>query len=306
MFHLRLKQHSTMSTAPSLRKDSSRNTVKSSVERAVAAMSLICIVLSGCSAPRQRIIRDVSNAWREHRPLPNIDETLTIDSAYQVQTRTVRAKLAGASPSGFKAGLTSAAAQARFKANDAVAGVLFKEGERRSADTLRLSELRGMHIEVEIAMRIGVAIDRPLADVAALRNHIDGIAPAIEAPNLDYVDMQSVDAVDIVATNVAAANYIVGEFVSPQLRDPNAVAVRLACNEQELVVGKGREALGDQWQAALWLVNKMLAQGWKMQRGQVLLTGALGRAVPAPTGHCVASYQTGAEDWGSLEINVAK
>jgi 2-keto-4-pentenoate hydratase len=154
-------------------------------------------------------------------------------------------------------------------------------------------------------MRIGTAITRPLADVAALRNHIDGIAPAIELPDLDYVDAQSLDAIDIVATNVAAASYIVGEFIPPQQRDPNAAAVRLVCNDQEMLTGEARDALGDQWQAALWLVNQMLAQGWKMQPGQVLLTGALGRAVPALPGHCVASYQAGADEWGPLEINIA-
>jgi 2-keto-4-pentenoate hydratase len=294
-----------MSTATSPREDNASNTVKHRVARAVAAMSLICIVLNGCGSAQQRAIGDVSLAWREHRPLPNIDETLTINSAYQVQTRSVRAKLHDASPAGFKAGLTSTVAQARFKTNGAVAGVLFKEGARRSADTVRLSELRGLHIEVEVAMRIGTAIDQPLANVAALRDHIDGIAPAIELPNLDYIAPQALDAVDIVASNVAAANYIVGDFISPQRRDPNAVAVRLVCEDQEVTSGQARDALGDQWQAALWLVNKMIEQGWRLESGQILLTGALGRAVPAAKGRCVASYHAADIEWGTLTVNVA-
>lgn len=269
-------------------------------------MSLICIVLSGCSSPPQRIVDEIVTSWREHRPLPNIDETLTNNSAYQVQTRSVRAKLNGASPAGFKAGLTSAPAQARFKTNEAVAGVLFAEGARHSADTLRLSELRGLHIEVELAMRIASTIDGPVDDVAALRAHIDGIAPAIELPNLDYAQPQSLDAIDVIATNVAAANYIVGEFISPQQRDPNAIAIRLVCNDKEMITGQARDSLGDQWQAALWLVNKMVAQGWKMQPGQVLLTGALGRALPATPGHCIASYHTAPDRWATLEINVTE
>jgi 2-keto-4-pentenoate hydratase len=253
-------------------------------------------------------------SWREQRVLPNIDETLTINSAYEVQTRSVRARLRGASPSGFKAGLTSAPAQARFKTNDAVAGVLFKEGALQSTDTLRLSEVPGLFIEVEIAMRIGTPIDKPLPDVESLRAHIDGIAPAIELPNLHYAQMDSLDAIDIVATNVAASNYIVGGFVSPQQLDPNAIDVRLSCNDKEMFTGKGSDSLGDQWRAALWLVNKTLEQGWKLERGQILLTGALGRMLPAATGHCVASYhahqapQDAPKDalWASLEINVTE
>ena len=271
-----------------------------------ASMSLICIVLSSCSSPQQRVVDEIMTSWREQRALPNIDETLTIDSAYRVQTRSVRAKLQGESPAGFKAGLTSAPAQARFKTNDAVAGVLFKEGALQSTSTVSLGESRGLHIEVEIAMRIGTAINKPLVDVADLRAHIDGIAPAIELPNLDYKQPQMLDAVDIIATNVAAENYIVGEFVSPQQRDPNAIDVRLACNDKEMFTGKGSDSLGDQWRAALWLVNKTLRQGWKIEPGQILLTGALGKMLPGATGHCVASYHSSNAQWASLEINVTE
>lgn len=269
-------------------------------------MSLICIALAGCSSPERRVVDEIVTSWREQRTLPNIDETLTIDSAYSVQTRSVRAKLQGASPAGFKAGLTSPPSQARFKTNDAVAGVLFKEGALQSADTVSLRESRGLHIEVEIAMRIGTVIDKPLADVDALRAHIDGIAPAIELPNLDYAQPQALDAIDIIATNVAASKYIVGEFVSPAQRDPNAVDIRLVCNDKEMFTGKGSDSLGDQWRAALSVVNKMLEHGWKIEPGQILLTGALGKMLPGATGHCVASYHANNSPWASLEINVSE
>lgn len=269
-------------------------------------MSLICIVLSGCSSPRQRVVDEIVTSWREQRALPNIDETLTIDSAYRVQTRSVRAKLRNASPAGFKAGLTSAPAQARFKTNGAVAGVLFKEGALQSTDSVSLREAPGLHIEVEVAMRIGTAIDKPLADVAELRSHINGIAPAIELPNLHYAQPQSLDAIDIVATNVAAWKYIVGDFASPRQRDPNTVDVRLTCNDKEMFTGKGTDSLGDQWRAALWLVNQMLAQGWKIEPGQILLTGSLGKMLPGATGRCVASYHSGNTQWTSLEIGVTQ
>lgn len=155
-------------------------------------------------------------------------------------------------------------------------------------------------------MRISAAIDRPLPDVDSLRAHIDGVAAAIELPNLDYTQSQSLDAIDIVATNVAAAKYIVGEFAAPGQRDPNAVDVRLVCNDKEMFTGKGTDALGDQWRAALFLVNTMIEQGWRLEPGQILLTGALGRMVPGTTGHCVASYHSGSAQWASVEVNVTE
>jgi 2-keto-4-pentenoate hydratase len=280
--------------------------MKTRAAHGVASMSLIFIVLSACSSPEHRVVDEIVTSWREQRALPKIDETLTIDSAYRVQTRSVRERLHGASPAGFKAGLTSTPAQARFKTNDAVAGVLFKEGALQSASTLSLHQLRGLYIEVEIAMRIGTAIDKPLADVDVLHAHIDGIGPAIELPNLDYTQPQTLDAIDVIATNVAAAKYIVGEFAAPSQRDPNSTDVRLVCNDKEMFTGKGTDSLGDQWRAALFLVNKMVGQGWKLEPGQILLTGSLGRMLPGTTGHCVASYHAGQTQWASLEINVTE
>lgn len=306
MFHLRLKQPLMMKTATAPRRDRALHIGNIRVARNVSSMSLICLVLIACSSPQQRVVDEIVTSWREQRALPNIDETLTIESAYRVQTRSVQARLRGASPAGFKAGLTSAPAQARFKTDSAVAGVLFKDGALQSADRVSLREVRGLHIEVEIAMRIGTRIDKPLADVAALRAHIDGIAPAIELPNLDYAQPQALDAIDIIATNVAAARYIVGSFVPPRQRDPNAVDIRLVCNEQEMFTGQGTDSLGDQWRAALWLVNKMLEQGWTMQPGQILLTGALGKMLPATTGRCITSYHANGAPWSSLEINVTE
>ena len=170
--------------------------------------------------------------------------------------------------------------------------------------SLRLSERRGLNIETEVAMRIGTSIDRALPDVAALREHVDGIAPALELPNLDYESMATLDVRDIVASNVAAAQYVVGEFESPQGRDPNSLRTRLVCEGKELNAGAGRDALGDQWEAARWLVNTMIAQGYRIERGQILMTGALGRMVPAQPGSCTASFD-GTVPWGTLQLTVA-
>lgn len=141
---------------------------------------------------------------------------------------------------------------------------------------------------------------KPLADTNELRQHIDGIAPAIELPNLYYQQPEQLTAIDIIATNVGAASYIVGPFVAPQARDPNAAQPTLVCEGKQLNSGNARDALGDQWQAALWLVNTMIDQGWTIDAGQILLTGALGRMVPATTGECSADYGS----WGTIAFRI--
>ena len=263
-----------------------------------------CITLSACVS-QHRVANAVIDATRRHEPLPLprlIDESLTIAGAYRIQKRVAQARLDGAQPGGFKAGLTSPQSQARFGTNEPVAGVLPPDGLLQPDATIRLSELRGLNIETEVALRIGTPIRAHVKDVAELKRHIDGVAPAIELPDLHYVSTAQPAALDIIATNVAAAAYIVGDFRSPATRDPNDAAPRLVCNGKELNSGLARDALGDQWEAARWLVNTMLQQGWPIETGQILLTGALGRMIPAAAGDCSADYGT----WGTIGFHVVQ
>jgi hypothetical protein len=61
------------------------------VAHMIASMSLICIVLGACGSQRQHIVDEIVTFPRERCAPANIDETLTINSAYRVQMRSVRA-----------------------------------------------------------------------------------------------------------------------------------------------------------------------------------------------------------------------
>lgn len=300
---MRLKQGMQMKRSTSRLTDNSRSAGNSSVARALGVFVIVVSTLTACISLQQRAARSMFEAWRSNAPLPlahSIDETLTIESAYQIQREYVLRRQPFDKPAGFKAGLTSPGSQARFGAKDPIAGVLIVP-PLRSPATVRLSELRGLNIETEVALRIGRSISKRVGDIDELQKYIDGVAPAIELPNLDYAGTPAQLTVpDIVASNVGAAQFVVGEFVPPESRNPNDAAPRLTCAEKEVNAGNARDALGDQWAAALWLINTMIDRGWTFEPGQILMTGALGRMVPAQPGHCVASYG----GWGTLEVTV--
>ena len=90
------------------------------------------------------------------------------------------------------------------------------------------------------------------------------------------------------------------ELFEAAQRDPNTAEPRLVCNGTELNHGSARDALGDQWQAALWLVNTMIEHGWTLRPGQILLTGILGRMIPAAPGECTANYG----NWGTIAFSI--
>jgi 2-keto-4-pentenoate hydratase len=155
--------------------------------RNALALFFSAFLLLGCST--HRALEDaIVAAWQRHESLPHahrIDETLTTEDAYRVQRRTVQRVLRASAPAGFKAGLTSAASQARFDAHEPIAGVLIREPDTMPS-VLQLEELRGLHIETEVALRVGAPIRQRLNSIASLRTHVDAVAPAIELPNLDY------------------------------------------------------------------------------------------------------------------------
>ena len=80
----------------------------------------------------------------------------------------------------------------------------------------------------------------------------------------------------------------------------NSITVKLLFDGNEINTGHGYEALGDQWQALLWLVNTLVDQGWKIKPGDTLITGALGKMLPGKTGKYVANFG----NFGSIEFEV--
>ncbi|MGH7806673.1 MAG: hypothetical protein ACRENT_01110 [Thermodesulfobacteriota bacterium] len=68
----------------------------------------------------------------------------------------------------------------------------------------------------------------------------------------------------------------------------NKATVTLTFDGQVINQGKGADALGDQWKAALWLANAIVKQGWKIEPGQMLITGVLGKMIPGKEGKYVA------------------
>ena len=64
--------------------------------------------------------------------------------------------------------------------------------------------------------------------------------------------------------------------------------------------GSGSDILGDPWKAALWLVNNTLRQGWVLEPGHVLLTGGMGKMLPAIQGKYVADFNK----LGRISFNV--
>ncbi len=203
-------------------------------------------------------------------------------AAYAEQNAVFVARYAHA-PAGFKAGLTSRAAQQRFGSDRPVYGSFAPAAQLPNAGSLSLREFsRGM-VELELAFQLRREIHAPLADVAELRREVARVALAIELPDLGQLPAGA-DALQIVRSNVAARYFVVGDSVALDDRDIDQLAMRLFHRDALLAEGRSGELEGGQWQALLALINQRLAMGWRLSAEQWLLTGAIGGMRPLQAG----------------------
>lgn len=216
------------------------------------------------------------------------------EQAYAIQAASVQKLLQYLEPAGFKAGLTSRAAQNKFNVTAAVAGVL-PPGSVQKVDAepmvVRRERFNEPMLEAELGFRFGQAIDQPVKSVDDLKERVAEVVPVVELPDLAFDNRHAVTGIDIIANNVLAKLCLVGPLgKSPKAMDFNAIDVKVWRDNELVLAGQSSDAMGDQWQALLWLVNHTLAQGYTIAPGQLLITGAIGRMLPLQAGEYRVEY----------------
>ena len=232
------------------------------------------------------------------QPMPLLSvyyDQLNSASAYDIQRALVthemrKKRVIG----GFKAGFTQAALRAKYHTREPVSGVLFADAGFKDGDEIDTGLFKQPMLEVEIGYVLRSPITRQLHSVADLKTYISHALPAVEIPDLNYVNVGGLNANDIIATNVAASRYVVGKpFVLRDLAQVNEIKVALYRDLQVVDTGAASDALGNQLEALLWLVNDAYAHGWQLQAGQLLITGTLGKMNPGLAGSYRADYGLG-------------
>lgn len=240
-------------------------------------------------------------------PLLSVSEPeLDLAKAYQVQQAYVAHRLESDTLAGFKAGLTAKPGQQRFGLSEPVAGVLFASGRLANNARVARSDFGQLMIETELGLLLAKPLRHPLEDMAALKSAVAAVVPVIELPDLGFADLKQLSGVDIVAANVSARGFIVGEPLAVDSEELNQLSVSLMMNDQAINHGHATDAMGDQWQAAWWLANTLLAQYGELPAGSLLLTGALGKMLPAKPGEYLASYALGQDDLGQVSFQISE
>lgn len=246
-------------------------------DEAVLATAIIEANAAGTETPRVSVL----------------DPKIDLDGAYRVQQFVVGHMLGGGDAvAGYKAGLTGKLARWWFDIDAPVFGVVPASGLRKSGDAIAAPKGRHMLLETEIAFVAGARIDKPVADVAALKPLIRGVVPVIEAPAGGFPEDQArqLTVTDIVANNVSAHILIVGKEHSAEGLNLARLKAVMKRDGKVLSKGTGADVMGDPWESALWLVNVAIGQGRVIEPGHYLSTGVIGKRIESQPGRYAADF----------------
>jgi 2-keto-4-pentenoate hydratase/acetyl esterase/lipase len=249
--------------------------------------------------PVRSFARAVARAQSDHTerlPRFSVENPFAdLAGAYAAQHRIVRHTLAeGAEVAGYKGAFTSAAAQTANDLTHPAHGVLFQSHRLDAATkpSVALDPARPLVIETEIGYVIATDIATKLRVPRQAMTAIEAIVPVIELPDNIAARMDGApNARDAVATNIGSHRFIVGPALAPSaIADVDALAVSLHRDGQTLHDARGADVAGGQAATLMTLINQIVEQGHILHRGDIVITGALGRAHPEAKGNYRADF----------------
>ena len=259
---------------------------------------LVLLLITGCPnntseqrIAEQTIARTLIEADQSKSPLPSVKAEfpdISFESAYRIQKLFVQHRLEGLAPGGYKAGFTTSASRESFGLKTPTTGVLPSQGRLTGSPALRLSDYRLLWLETEIAFEIGADLTEPLEDVLSAKEAIAYLRAAIELPDVTLKSMDPLIPEDLVAVNMLATSYLLGPKTPPDL-DLSQLTISMTRNG-ELFHSYESPGSDELWEGVYWAINHILSQGYPVEKGMIILGGALGRPKKAEPGAYEADY----------------
>jgi 2-keto-4-pentenoate hydratase len=251
----------------------------------------------------QAVAEIIWDAWSNGRLLEAIPEAVRpkdLGDAYRVQ---LALDAHGGARVGWKLAATGAGGRTALNVEQPLAGPLYARFQIADGSTVEFGTIRMATVEGEFGLLIKstlAAEDAP-HDRESVLAALGAFVPAIEIPNTRFSDHRAAGAVQLTADAALAGLYVLGEPIDDY--DPEALADHLLrlTTPNGTVEGTGAKVLGGPVEAVQWLANELGANGYDLEAGQLVITGAT-VAVKDP-GVGTISVDFGAFGSLSLELN---
>jgi 2-keto-4-pentenoate hydratase len=218
-------------------------------------------------------------------PFTSSTEEISVDDAYNIQLYQIRQKVEnGAAIVGKKIGLTSKAMQEMLNVNEPDYGHLLNDMMYGDGDTISLNKFIQPRIEFEIAFVLKKDLTGPGVTMNDVIEATDYVVPALEIIDSRIKDWQ-IKFEDTVADNGSSAGAIIGSTtVKLDNLDLAEVCMTVTRNGEFLDSASGSAVMGHPAAAVAWLANALGSYGISLNAGEVILSGALTKAIPIEAG----------------------
>jgi 2-keto-4-pentenoate hydratase len=201
---------------------------------------------------------------------------------------------------GYKAGLTSAAAQRRFGTPHPVYGSIFAmtvsvaDGAEAPA---RFGAEVQLNVEPDLLVRVrDEGINAAGRDRLAVLRHLDQVIPFLEMHGTGLSGV--VDGPNVVAANAGTKLGVVGRPIAPEATEEfarrlGAMEVVFSDDTREIGRAPGSALLGHPLDVIPWLVEDLARHGRRLRAGEIVSLGAFMNPVPAQPGRSYTARYEG-------------
>jgi 2-oxopent-4-enoate hydratase len=220
--------------------------------------------------------------------LPNLD----VADAYRIQIRSIDQRCADtkAHVVGHKIGATNPVIQQLFGVGAPDFGHLLDDMVVTDGAVIDIDRLIAPRVEIEVAFLLAAPLCGPGVTVADVLVATAGIVPVFEVIDSRITDW-NITIEDTVADNGSSAMVVLGERVlGPTEVDLRTIGAVLEIDGDVVATGAGAASLGHPARAVAWLANALAAHGQQLERGHLVLSGALTTAPPVRAGTTVRGH----------------
>ncbi|OZI10717.1 2-keto-4-pentenoate hydratase [Bacillaceae bacterium SAS-127] len=210
---------------------------------------------------------------------------MTVEEAYHTQLAQIRQKVeAGAKVVGKKIGLTSKVMQEMFQVNEPDYGHLLDTMMHLDGEEVSLDNFIQPKLEFEIAFVLKKDLKGPGVTMLDVIDATDYIVPAIEIIDSRIKDW-NIRFEDTVADNGSSAGAMIGGKPT-KIDQVNLSYIGMAVykNGTYFDSAAGAAVMGNPARAVAWLANALGEYDISLHAGEVILSGALSKAVPVEAG----------------------
>lgn len=233
-------------------------------------------------------------------PFTSLTEVISVHDAYQIQLEQIRHKVdKGAIIVGKKIGLTSKVMQEMFDVNEPDYGHILDDMMYKNGETIAIDRFIQPKVEFEIAFVLKKSLKGPNVTQEDVIDATDYVVPAIEIID-SRIKNWKFKYEDTVADNGSSAGAILGgEAVYLQDIDLPSVRMTVFKNGEEMDSATAAAVMGNPLNAVAWLANALSRFDISLNKGEVILSGALSAAVPVEDGD---TFRADFDHLGSVSV----